>query len=129
MIGVVSEISNMVTFFEKLYLSSYICKSASVDTGRKLNVHKTFRRRPGRLLNFLYTFNLHPVSTGAGCTQICNLFSFFTKILMVFVQQSLCKIKTRELLYKRTNIPVLSQQGISYVDISTYKIPLSQQRY
>ena len=23
-----------------------------VDTGRKLNVHKTFRRRPGRLLNF-----------------------------------------------------------------------------
>ena len=24
-----------------------------VDTGRKLNVHKTFRRRPGRLLNVL----------------------------------------------------------------------------
>ena len=35
-----------------------------VDTGRKLNVHKTFRRRPGRLLNVLYTFNLRPVSTG-----------------------------------------------------------------
>ena len=35
-----------------------------VDTGRKLNVHKTFRRRPGRLLNVLCTFNLHPVSTG-----------------------------------------------------------------
>ena len=34
------------------------------DTGRKLNVHKTFRRRPGRLLNVLYTFNLRPVSTG-----------------------------------------------------------------
>ena len=29
-----------------------------VDTGRKLNVHKTFRRRPGRLLNILCTFNL-----------------------------------------------------------------------
>ena len=29
-----------------------------VDTGRKLNVHKTFRRRPGRLLNVLCTFNL-----------------------------------------------------------------------
>ena len=27
-----------------------------------LNVHKTFRRRPGRLLNVLNTFNLHPVS-------------------------------------------------------------------
>ena len=35
-----------------------------VDTGRKLNVHKTFRRRPGRLLNGLCTFNLRPVSTG-----------------------------------------------------------------
>ena len=31
---------------------------------RKLNVHKTFRRRPGRLLNALCTFNLRPVSTG-----------------------------------------------------------------
>ena len=35
-----------------------------VDTGRKLNVHKTFRRRPGRLLIVLCTFNLRPVSTG-----------------------------------------------------------------
>ena len=35
-----------------------------VDKGRKLNVHKTFRRRPGRLLNVLCTFNLRPVSTG-----------------------------------------------------------------
>ena len=35
-----------------------------IDTGRKLNVHMTFRRRPGRLLNVLYTFNLRFVSTG-----------------------------------------------------------------
>ena len=35
-----------------------------VDTGRKLNVHKTFRRRPGHLLNVLCTFNLCPVSAG-----------------------------------------------------------------
>ena len=28
-----------------------------VDTRRKLNVHKPFRRRPGRLLNVLCTFN------------------------------------------------------------------------
>ena len=41
------------------------CDSCSnpVDTGRKLNVHKTFRRRPGRLLKVLCTFNLRPVST------------------------------------------------------------------
>ena len=37
----------------------------SVDTGGKLNVHKTFIRRPGRLLNVLCTFNLRPVSTEA----------------------------------------------------------------
>ena len=35
-----------------------------VDTGRKLNVHKTFRRRLGRLLNVLCTFNLRPVPAG-----------------------------------------------------------------
>ena len=32
-------------------------------TGRNLNVHKTFRRRPGRLLNVFCTFNLSPVSS------------------------------------------------------------------
>ena len=32
------------------------------DTGNKLNVHKAFQRRPGRLLNVLCTFNLCPVS-------------------------------------------------------------------
>ena len=49
-----------------------------VDTGRKLNVQKTFRRRPGRLLNVLYTFNVLPAPTGnlqAEIFQIpCNLF-------------------------------------------------------
>ena len=35
-----------------------------VDTGRKMNVHKTYRTRPGRLLNVLCTFNVRPVSTG-----------------------------------------------------------------
>ena len=38
--------------------------SNPVDTGRKLKVHKTFRRRPGCLLNVLCTFSLRPVSTG-----------------------------------------------------------------
>ena len=35
-----------------------------VDSGHKLNVHKTFRRRSGRLLNVLCTFSLRLVSTG-----------------------------------------------------------------
>ena len=40
-----------------------------VDTGRELNAHKTFRRRPGRLLNVLCTFNLSSVSTGYAVHQ------------------------------------------------------------
>ena len=39
-------------------------KNIPLDQGRKLNVHKTFRRRPGRLLNVLCTFHLRPMSTG-----------------------------------------------------------------
>ena len=43
-------------------------KANPVDRGRKLNVHKTFRRCPGRLLgrplNVLCTFNLRLVFTG-----------------------------------------------------------------
>ena len=46
-----------------------------LDTGRKLNVHKTFRRRPGRLLNvYVRSFSLRPVSTRLTCVwkKICN---------------------------------------------------------
>ena len=35
-----------------------------LDTARKFNVHKTFRIRPGHLLNVLHTFKLRPVSRG-----------------------------------------------------------------
>ena len=35
-----------------------------VDTRGKLNIHKTYSRRPERLLNVFCTFNLRPVSTG-----------------------------------------------------------------
>ena len=39
-------------------------RSIPVNIGRKLNVHKTFRTRPGRLLNVLCAFNLRLASTG-----------------------------------------------------------------
>ena len=35
-------------------------------TGRKFNVRKILRRRPGRPVNVLCTFNLRPVSTRNG---------------------------------------------------------------
>ena len=44
-------------------MSNYL--RTPVDKGRKLNAHKTFRRRLGRLLNVLCTFNLRPVSIGS----------------------------------------------------------------
>ena len=44
--------------FDAIFSKSYM----PVDTGRKLNVRKNFRRCPGPLLNFLCTFNLRPVS-------------------------------------------------------------------
>ena len=48
---------------EKVICNFSSHKLTPVDTWRKLNVHKTFIRRPGRLLNVLCTFNLRPVST------------------------------------------------------------------
>ena len=36
----------------------------AVETGRNLNVDKTFRKYPGGLLNVLCTLNLRPMSTG-----------------------------------------------------------------
>ena len=51
-------------YFHREFHYRVLNESFPVDTGRKLNVHKTFRRRPGRLLKVLCTFNLRPVSTG-----------------------------------------------------------------
>ena len=50
--------------------SFILISSCPLDTGPKLNVHKTFRRRPGRLLNVLCTFKLRPVSRR--CTFVCH---------------------------------------------------------
>ena len=64
-----SFIRNLSRILIRAWAISYDCwkylRTHPVDTGRKLNAHKTFRRRPGRLLNVvLVTFNLRPVSTG-----------------------------------------------------------------
>ena len=41
-------------------VSDSILDHYPVDTGRELDVRKTFRRRPGRLLNVLCTFIVRP---------------------------------------------------------------------
>ena len=42
------------------------CPNNALDTGRKLNAHKTFGRLLKRLLNVLCTFRSSPVSRGIG---------------------------------------------------------------
>ena len=59
------------------HMSRKIISLYPVDTGRKLNVHKTFRRRPGRLLNVLCTFNLPPVSTGWSTQRLRLVETYF----------------------------------------------------
>ena len=58
------------------------CHHVPVDTGRKLNAHKRFRRRPGRLLNVLYTFILRPVSTGMKTTMTRKISETNTSLRM-----------------------------------------------
>ena len=76
-----------------------------VDTGHKLDVHKTFRRRPGRLLKVLCTFNLRPVSTGESniiCIfdspqkkGVCGFFKFSAKQLYFYFVINFFGIKQR----------------------------------
>ena len=55
--------------------------SHPVDTWRTLNVRKTFRRIPGRLLNVLYTLNLCLVSMGQKNHKLCIEMQFLSLFL------------------------------------------------
>ena len=86
-----------VAFWNIFCFETYAIRVSSicpVDTGRKLNVHKTFRRRPGCLLNVLCTFNLRPVSTGwrsfaegvnVEKSDPCYSYNLFLRILPQFI--------------------------------------------
>ena len=54
-----------------------------LDTGRKLNVHKTFRRRPRPLLNVLFTFNLRPVPRGYMSLFDKDIIAYFLKFFKI----------------------------------------------
>ena len=60
-----------------------------VNTGRKLKVNKTFRRRSGHLLNVLCTFNLRAVSTGLWRSRVA---------FPTVQKQSQCVLGTRHCL-------------------------------
>ena len=75
----------------------------SLDTGRKLNAHKTFRRRPKGFLNVLCTFNLRPVSTGY---QV-SLMMFLSKAIIWQGHQQLLAdvLKNFAKIHKKTPVP------------------------
>ena len=86
------------TFFQFVFLFH-------LDTGHKLNAHKTFRRRPGRLLNVSCKFNLRPLSTGMlgiwGCDN-CQSSGFHCEIIQnIFSIKQLLKKKQFSLRLKR----------------------------
>ena len=58
---------------------------SSLDTGRKLNVHKT-------PIYVLYTFNLHPVSRGYGILQKYLLQTYTRKTFLYF--RFFCSLKS-----------------------------------
>ena len=66
-VSAMKELIAVETLFQLKSSSSLLHISFPVDTECKLNVRKMFRRRPGRHLNVLCTFNFCPVSTGLFC--------------------------------------------------------------
>ena len=68
-------------------------EDSPVDTGRKLNVLKTFRRRPGPLLNALCTFNLRPVSTESDERYFLDFDVQYPENCMVFTMIYLFSLK------------------------------------
>ena len=101
------------------------CHLNPVDTGRKLNVQKTFRRRPGRLLNVLCTFNLHPVSTGNGgfvATCFVNFLNIDEFLTHVFYDQILHgrKFQTKGLSNIK-NLPKIKYQNWGQTSIFTLR--------
>ena len=58
------EVTFCIYLFSTNDLKSLSLSMYPLDTVRKLNLHKTFKRRSGRLLNVLCTVNLRQVSKG-----------------------------------------------------------------
>ena len=77
-----------------------------VDTGRKLNVHKTSRRRTGRLLNVLCTFNLRLLSTRSYVLLLIYLFSVLFRQLQNCVYFLLTQVQERKhnLINRQTEV-------------------------
>ena len=77
--------------FNYTYRKGHSFDDAPLDTGRKSNLHITFRRRPGRLLNVLCTFNLNGMKIEKwGTKRFPTDFSKFSEQLFSNFSVSFC---------------------------------------
>ena len=82
----------------------------SLDTIRKLNVHKTFRRCPGRLLNVLCMFNLAPASRG---TYHHNFQVFSVLVVLELFWRIKCRQRSLQISHKFIYLFVSTPNNIS----------------
>ena len=87
--------ANFPEYSRAEWVNPWKSKNYPVDTGHKLNVHKTFRRRPGRLLNVICTFSLGPVSTGNKVLHGQVNFNDFEEVVCVYF----CKMFARDIKF------------------------------
>ena len=87
-----------------------------IDTGRKLNVHKTFRRRPGRPLNVLCTFNFRPVSIRIAWAMVLDTMFHIWFIMTVYnkIWEILLQNATAILLQNAKEVYYKMHQGFYY---------------
>ena len=85
----------LLPFFMTMAISCYhkkVRRAIHLDTGRIFNLHKPLRRRPGRFVNVLRTFNIRPVCRGiAHCHCIappCRVFQTIDRTLGVQIKGS-----------------------------------------
>ena len=105
-------------------VGKYLCKVSNrdinthpLDTGCKLNVHMTFRRRAGRLVSFFYAVNLHFMSRDHGRSDV--FIGYFKQVFGDWVEGSVevckgippwensCLIPTIKTVDRRLQIVVL----------------------
>ena len=71
-----------------------------VETGRKLNVHKTFRRRPRRLLNALCMLKLRLCLRGRFHLKVW----YSTDLILYMIQLFYIFLEGKQLHYQSVNV-------------------------
>ena len=118
--SVMETLANSVSCCGKVFSHMITCP---VDTERKLNVHKKFRKRPERLLNVLCTFSLRPVSTGLMAGKKVNETSlptkkeFYSNLTMESIADA--DHKHSKILCKDTGLQNLGQHHYLYLQCDT----------